>query len=563
MKRYALLLKELCEPLLDAPYTAKGVVEEYDVYHHKIDIDREKLSRLQSDKLQATLTEFGEFIQIGLERAYSETPTPVAEYEDISDYLSDYSSDTTHTLTIRVDKAGLLRREFPIQNSRVVWLITPEHMTQEWTRNLIQIENIWFPDNSPLVLLVEKPGCQLSGEWISVLGTDLDNGLLKSYVEKQKNDEACTLLAERARQRSLETRWLSGAKRLLPEQLFCSPVADGTRYPDIEEPLFKKCMDLIVCSLANLTEPNLDSNMNPSSWLARFEGQKQVLVETGGLTRVDFDSCQIWFNLYRLVYNSSKVNEAMGILRNLLTLQPYDQATKNYSLLVDWGDELTKSVQSHYNKFIGSSVDQYFAKLKESSAFFQGKVDALGKQISDLIDAFLKNLLAVFGVVTGTVLVKSIDSTTQSQKLLPYLFISFTAYVFIVTLFYYLVSWKSFNLTKTEYDKNISVAKSFFTDEDLKKYIGTAFKERVSLFQITFWTTFSIYAILFLVGFIGIFVTWDTAQKATVAAQPSPSATAPPTAPPSSTPPPGVKIPKASPAAPSPGTLPATKTKTP
>jgi hypothetical protein len=497
MKKYTDLLSSLYAPLTNLHQVPK-IVDDKDTYQLSIGVNQTTLPLLQEVLIENVLTTFVGSLKLEIGAKDSESPVGIYNREDVRDYIRDYDDSVEHAFFITLNKSQLLRHEFKMSNAKVIWHITAEATTQEFAQNLGALEARWFNECQRFIFIVDQSKCYLKGDWLSILGSDLDSDVLQSEVAEARTNEDCELITNRVKRRSLETRWLGGVRRLLPDHLFCVPQPSSERCAEIEGHLYKNCMDLIVCSVANVTEPvNVEGR---EGWIARFEGQKQVTVGTDGLNTVPYESCHIWFDLYCWVYGASKVNEAMGILRNLLTLQPYDQSTQNYSLLVSWGDELTKSVASHYTKFIGSSVEQYFAKLKESAGFFQGKVDALNKQVTDLIDAFMKNLLAVFGVVTGTLVVKALDTTAQSQGILPLLFLGFAIYVALVGGSYYIVTWKSYKLTRAEYEKNLDVARSFFTSEDLTKYVGTAFKERERLFINTFWSTAVIYLVMCLAG---------------------------------------------------------------
>jgi hypothetical protein len=464
------------------------------------ELSREQLSAVDAPTVAATLASLGHGARIELqEKGFGDDRhltllhgMPIEQR--LEDYISTADLNSAFHAEVLISKEALLTTSLPSAEDEIRWYFSPDTASEVAKTGLPGVQQAWFRPRVRTVLIINGLPTRCHSPYFMLLPGDWTVGDIRDALAAAVSEDDWKQLDERLSRRRTETNWQGAPAMLSPDvlHLVCEPPV--APQDDLRGRLNKLCLDAVVGSLANYTEIRQGPGEDPA-WLARFEGQKRVEIITSGVDKVEDSVCDQWFDLYDRAYSSRYVTDMINIIRNLLTLQPVDRDNGNCSILLERGADIAESSRAHYERYVGESIEKYFAKVKETAAFFQSKVDAVSQQINGLIDAFLKNLLAIAGFLIGTLVAKVADKTQASA--VPVLLWAFVVYIAVSSTIYYVVSWKTYRLTRMEYDDNMENARRFFTPEDQKRYIGEAFKRRESLFLGTFGVTVAVYFLAF------------------------------------------------------------------
>jgi hypothetical protein len=448
---------------------------------------KEELAPLQSAFMGNFLMMFGSSLEYWLQDIASGDDNNLSldligfEKGLLKKWCDDLPPGADCKLVLNISKAELTKQVFGAVEGPMIFYFYSEGFLETFPKDLATIERDWYRPREKLFILLGDCNCIFVGDILHVFGgVTVDS--IRKFVYAPLSDFQKAKLIQRLESRATETHWQNGPRFLLPEYLKFQDRTDPKE--TILKPKFNKhFMDLTIASIANYT------HAEGQGLVSLFEGQKRVEVKSTAAVTVSDDVCDTWFKIYEWIYKDH-THDKLAIARNLITLQPYDRGTLNYSVITSNPDLLLESAPDLYDKFIGDSIKNYFDKLKEASTYVQSKVDSLGQQVSALVDTFIKNLLATAGFIIGTVLSKLIDPNLL--RVYPLLVSAFLVYMAVILFVYYPLAWWSYHLTCSEYDHSLKLYKRSFTESDLQKFVGTAFKRR----KIYFWCAFGLTALV-------------------------------------------------------------------
>jgi hypothetical protein len=408
----------------------------------------------------------------------------------LDEWLKSLSAGAECRLVLIISKNKLIGQVFNAIAGNMLLYFYSESILEILDKDLQSLEQAWFKPGQKFFLLLGDRECTFVGPVLHVFG-GATTSVIRGLVYDSLLDAQRSKLITRLQTRSAETRWQDGTRFLLPEYL---NFQDKTAKPETRlKPRFNKhLLALTIASIANYT------HSEGTSLISLFEGQKRVEVKIAHGATMSDEVCNAWFKIYDWTY-TDHTRDKLAIIRNLVTLQPYDSATHNYAMLTSSPDAILQSAPDLYDKFIGDSIKQYFDKLKDASTYVQSKIDSVGQQVTGLVDTFTKNLLATAGFLIGTVLSKLIDPNLS--KIYPLLVKAFLVYMGVILLVYYPLAFYSYRLTCREYNHSLSLYKRSFTESDLQRFVGRAFFRRRIYFWVAFVATALVHIALIVSGY--------------------------------------------------------------
>jgi hypothetical protein len=458
-------------------------------------LSKSALAALRFEDINEFISGFPDGLTFSLQQGSLESPTgdyeitlnmSADDYQEIVDYLDD---DISCTVSFTIDKRRLALATFGQLTGRWLFYFYERPFLEVLSGDILRIEREWIRDVEKLFVVIGQPFCLLNG-WILHVFGGMSASEIRGHIEEPLTEDDQNLLKARLTTRMVEAPWQDGARILTPDYLSCIDEGDP-KDTAIKPRLNKHLLDLILFSLANYTL------RDPTGWTARFEGRKQLDIRVSSAGTVSDEVCNAWLDLYKWVYES-RSRDKMAIVRNLLTLHPYDEQSGNYVLVTTHAKTMLTSSKHHFDQLVGESVEKYFDKLKEATSYLQGKVDAIGQQIAALVDTLVKTLLGTVGFAITTVLSKLLDP--KSGPISQLVVGAFILYILATILAYYPVTLKAYQLNCRDYQRNETSARRIFSEADLKDFMGSSYRDRCSLFQWTFWGTLVVYVLLMWFG---------------------------------------------------------------
>lgn len=500
MREYAQGLKEY-RTLVGEPGISARLTEKDANLTLRHDLKKEDLGKIDSARLVSVLKLFGTSLKcyasqvVGSQELGAQALNPETLKAGLfTGFMNDLSAGADCRLVVVINKTDLINKAFGPVNGRLLMYFDSQRACQILDQDIVSLEQEWFLPSEKLFIILGEPHCILRGEILNIFG-DVPEKTIRDFVRESLPDMKKGILNTRLNTRSRETHWQNGTRFLLPEYL---SVHDEAEQKDqvFTPKLNKHFLDLTIASLANYT------HTEGSALMSLFEGQKRFEVKADAAVPVPDGVCDTWFDIYDWTYDD-RTADKLSIVRNLITLQPAGAATQNYAVMIANADQLLRSAKDHYERFVGESIKEYFDKLKEATTYVQSKVDSLGQQVSSLVDTFIKNLLATAGFLIGAVLWKIADARAAAAY--PVIVFAFVAYIAVILVVYYPLTWWSYFLTTKEYNHSLGLYQRSFTTSDLNTFIGTAFTRR----RIHFWEAFVLTALMhFVLLAAGVLAHW-------------------------------------------------------
>jgi hypothetical protein len=503
VKEYAQGLKEyrtlVGEPVISARLTEKDA--KLTLSH---DLKKEDLGKIDSARLVSVLKIFGTTLKcyasqvVGSQQLGAQELNPeTLEAGLFTGFMNDLSAGADCRLEVEIDKTKLINKAFGPDHGRLLMYFDSQRAHQILDQDLVSLEKEWFSQNEKLFIVLGEPYCILRGEILNIFG-DVPEKIIREAVTEPLPDKNKDSLSTRLSTRARETHWQNGTKFLLSEYLRVHDEGDQ-KDQAFTPKLNKHFLDLTIASLANFT------HTEESTLVSLFEGQKRFEVKADAAVPVPDEVCNTWFEIYDWTYDD-RTADKLAIVRNLITLQTASALTQNYAVMISHADQLLRSAKDHYERFVGESIKQYFDKLKDATTYVQSKVDAIGQQVGNLIDTFIKNLLATAGFLIGTVLWKIADLKLVAAY--PVIIFAFLAYMVVILVVYYPIMWWSYHLTSKEYDHSLELYNRSFTEADVDTFIGKSFDKRKIQFWVAFIVTVLIHVWLLIMALVAHRYRW-------------------------------------------------------
>lgn len=276
------------------------------------------------------------------------------------------------------------------------------------------------------------------------------------------------------------------------EELFLSP--DHLYFKDIDQKdlgkvLNFKASECIIIYLANSTK------VTNSQYTCIFNGYKSASISLNENNFLQCLNTNKLYELYNWTFQSNYVDKIM-IVRNIISKFLKDDINNNYCELIYNIEDILNSCQANYSVFFQKSIDAFFEDRKKIAQYTFDKTKEVEKEINNITDAMVKNVITAIGVILAAIIANSTRSG-MSEKGIKIALASYLFYLF-VSLFYNLINPVITLFQQCAGNSHlIQYFTTFVPKDEIRRIQGNVFRNKLILFW--FYWGFSLLLMLALI----------------------------------------------------------------
>lgn len=234
-------------------------------------------------------------------------------------------------------------------------------------------------------------------------------------------------------------------------------------------------------------------------YLCVFNGYKTTIVELHKSNHNDHDLVREKtikvFELYDWTYQSNYLDKIM-IVRNIVSKYLKEDCAANYTELINNIHDIFASTQSNYRVFFQEKIDDFFEDRKKIAQYTFDKTKEIEKEINNLTDSIIKNIITAVGVILAAIIAHS-NKSDLSLKGIRIAVISYLIYLIISLVYNFITPMISFAQQCNGNDHLLKYYTTFFPKAEVKKIQGNVLDNKKTMF-IIYWI-FSVVLMLILI----------------------------------------------------------------